>query len=247
VRTAEFGDAPVEGAGLVFAETPSNPLLDVCDLRLLAERSHSAGAVLAVDNTTATPLGQRPLDLGADLSVASAAKALAGHSDLVMGYVATRDTARAEQLREWRTRSGSIPGPFETWLLHRSLPTLEVRLSRQCANALRIAELLAARDDVGGVRYPGLPSDPAHEVAARQMSRFGPLVSFDLGSRERAERFLSSSELITDATSFGGVHTTAERRARWGGDDVPDGFVRLSAGCEDADDLIADMSRSLDG
>jgi cystathionine gamma-lyase len=247
VRTAEFGDAPVEGAGLVFAETPSNPLLDVCDLRRLAERAHAAGAALAVDNTTATPLGQRPLDLGADLSVASAAKALAGHSDLVMGYVATRDPARAQQLREWRTRAGSISGPFETWLLHRSMATLEVRLSRQCANALAIAELLAGRDDLSGVRFPGLPSDPAHEVAAAQMTRFGPLVSFDVGSRERAELFLASCELVTEATSFGGVHTTAERRARWGGDDVPEGFIRLSAGCEDAGDLLADLSRALDG
>ena len=246
VATAEFGEAPVEGAGLVFAETPSNPLLDVCDLRRLAERAHAAGAALAVDNTTATPLGQRPLELGADLSVASAAKALAGHSDLVMGYVATRDAARAERLREWRVRSGSIPGPFEAWLLHRSLATLGVRLERQCLNALAIAEMLSRRDDVAGVRYPGLVSDPAHEIAASQMKRFGPLVSFDVGSRERAERFLASSELVADATSFGGVHTTAERRARWGGDAVPEGFIRLSVGCEDAADLIADLSRALD-
>ncbi len=148
-------------------------------------------------------------------------------------------------MRDWRRIAGSIPGPFEAWLAHRSLATLELRLTRGCANAAAIAELLVAREDVGGVRYPGLPSDPAHELAARQMSRFGTLVSFDLGSRERADAFLSAADLITQATSFGGVHTSAERRARWGQDEVPDGFIRLSAGCEDRADLLAEIERAL--
>jgi cystathionine gamma-lyase len=150
-------------------------------------------------------------------------------------------------LRHWRRVSGAIPGPFEAWLLHRSLMTLDIRLERQCANALAIAELLAGRDDVTGVHYPGLPADPGHEIAARQMNRYGPLIAFDLGSRERAEAFLEGCELVTEATSFGGVHTTAERRARWGSDDVPEGFIRLSAGCEDAEDLLADLTTALDG
>ena len=129
---------------------------------------------------------------------------------------------------------------------HRSLATLDLRLERACATALAIAELLAGRDDVTGVRYPGLPSDPAHELATRQMTRFGTVVSFDLGSRARAEAFLAAAELIDEATSFGGVHTIAERRARWVADAVPEGFIRLSAGCEDSADLIADVERALD-
>jgi len=244
VPTVEMDASAVgEGTGLLWLESPSNPGLDVCDIAALVQAGHAR--VMAVDNTFATPLGQRPLDLGADLSVTSATKHLSGHADLMMGYVATRDPGLAETVRDWRRIVGSIPGPFEAWLAHRSLATLELRLTRGCANAAAIAELLVAREDVGGVRYPGLPSDPAHELAARQMSRFGTLVSFDLGSRERADAFLSAADLITQATSFGGVHTSAERRARWGQDEVPDGFIRLSAGCEDRADLLADIERAL--
>ena len=141
--------------------------------------------------------------------------------------------------------SGAIPGPFETWLAHRSLPTLALRLERGCDNALAIARLLAARDDVEGVRYPGLPTDPGHEVAKRQMRGYGMVVSFELGSKERAERFLASARLVTDSTSFGSVHTTAERRGRWGGDAVSEGFIRLSAGSEETADLLADIERAL--
>jgi cystathionine gamma-lyase len=151
-----------------------------------------------------------------------------------------------ERLRDWRTETGAIAGPFESWLAHRSLVTLDVRLERGCANAAALAEALAAREDVSGLRYPGLPGDPAHELAARQMNRFGTILAFDLGSRERAEEFLERAELVTQSTSFGGVHTTAERRGRWGRDEVPEGFIRLSAGCEDTDDLVADVVRALD-
>jgi cystathionine gamma-lyase len=246
VPTAELdpGSLPDE-LRLLWLETPSNPGLDVCDIAALAKAGHERGALVAVDNTTATPLAQRPLALGADVSVLSATKHMSGHADLLLGYVAAADPARAEVLREWRKQAGAIAGPFETWLAHRSLATLDVRLERECANAMAIAELLAARDDVVSVRYPGLPDDPGHEVATRQMSRFGTIVSFDLGSRERAERFLAAAELITEATSFGSVHTCAERRGRWGGDDVPDGFIRLSAGCEDGADLVADLEQAL--
>jgi cystathionine gamma-lyase len=177
--------------------------------------------------------------------VLSATKHLSGHADLLLGYVAAADPARAEVLREWRKQAGAIAGPFETWLAHRSLATLDVRLERECANAKAIAELLARRDDVVSVRYPGLPDDPGHQVARLQMLRFGTIVSFDLGSRERAERFLAGAELITEATSFGSVHTCAERRGRWGGDAVPDGFIRFSAGCEDPADLVADLEQAL--
>ena len=129
------------------------------------------------------------------------------------------------------------------WLAHRSLATLDVRLERGEANALALAELLEGR--VEGLRYPGLPSDPAHELAGRQMSRFGTVLCFDLGSLERAQGFLGAAQLVTEATSFGGVLTTAERRGRWGGDDVPEGFIRLSAGCEATDDLVADVEQAL--
>jgi cystathionine gamma-lyase len=230
------------GARMLWMESPSNPKLEVYDLEALAR---DTDAVTVVDNTTAGPLYQRPLDLGADYAITSATKHLSGHADLMLGYVATRDADGAQSLRDWRTRTGAIPGPFEVWLAHRSLATYALRLERGAANALALAELLAGRDDVTGVRYPGLPEDPGHEVARRQMRGFGTVLSFDLGDRDRAERFLVASELVTDATSFGGLQTTAERRARWGGDDVGEGFIRLSAGCEDAADLIADVERAL--
>jgi cystathionine gamma-lyase len=239
-----FADA-IDGASFVFVESPSNPGLEVCDLRELCERAHGQGALVAVDNTLATPLGQRPLDLGADFSVSSDTKYMSGHSDLLLGHVAARNGEHAERLLEWRETSGSIAGPFETWLAHRSLATLHLRLDRQCATALELAELLATIPGVTGVRYPGRPADPAFDIASRQMSRFGAVVCFDLGSRGRAERFLARCELVTEATSFGGVHTTAERRARWSGNDVPEGLIRLSVGCEDPGDLVADLESAL--
>jgi cystathionine gamma-lyase len=235
----------VPGARVLWMESPSNPKLEVYDLAALAESALAAGAVCVVDNTTAGPLYQRPLDLGADYAMTSATKHLSGHADLMLGYVATRDPDRAQALRDWRTKAGSIPGPFEVWLAHRSLATYALRLERGSANALALAELVSGRDDVTGVRYPGLPGDVGHEIASRQMRGFGTVVVFDAGSRERAERFLARAELITEATSFGGVQTTAERRGRWSGDDVSEGFIRLSAGCEDAADLLADVERAL--
>lgn len=246
IPTAEMAPERLpERLALLWLESPSNPGLDLCDIRALADAAHERNATVAVDNTFATPIGQRPLDLGADFSVTSATKHLAGHSDVLLGNVTARDPERVEALRGWRTHTGAIPGPFEVWLAHRSLATLDVRLERGCQNALAIAELLAARDDVTGVRYPGLASDPAHELAKLQMTRFGTVVSFDLGSQARAEDFLAAAQLVGEATSFGGVHTIAERRGRWGADAVPDGFIRLSAGCEDTGDLTADVERAL--
>jgi cystathionine gamma-lyase len=242
---SELLDA-LQGAGMLWLESPSNPKLEVYDIAALAEAARGAGALSVVDNTTAGPLAQKVLDLGADFALTSATKHLSGHADLMLGYVATRDAGRAAALRDWRREAGSVPGPFETWLAHRSLPTLAVRMERESANALALAQLLSARDEVSGVRYPGLPGDVAHEIARRQMTSFGSVIGFDLGSRERAERFLAAAELVTEATSFGGVHTTAERRLRWGSDDVPEGFIRLSAGCEETADLVADVERALD-
>ena len=232
------------GAKLVWLESPTNPGLDVCDIKNMARAAHEAGALVVVDNTTATVLGQRPLELGADFSLASDTKGMTGHSDILLGHVAAKDPAWAERLRAWRGQTGSIPGPMETWLAHRSLATLDVRLERQCFNTLAISKYLLSRPEASMVRYPGLASDPAHEVATRQMSRFGMIVTFCLESREKADRFLRASTLVWEATSFGGVHTTAERRGRWGGDEVPEGFIRMSVGCEDAQDLEADLSRA---
>jgi cystathionine gamma-lyase len=231
---------------LVMLETPSNPGLDVCDIREISQRAHDAGALVAVDNTVATPLGQRPLDLGADLTVASDTKALSGHSDVLLGHVTTRDTVLLEALWHARTLSGAIPGPFETWLAHRGLATLDLRLARQAQNAAALATALRGHRAVKSVRWPGLPDDPAHLIAAAHMLRFGGLLAFQLADREAVQTFLRRSSLVSAASSFGGLHTTADRRARWG-DAVPSGFVRLSAGCEDTADLVDDVSRALDG
>ncbi|MFI6148377.1 cystathionine gamma-lyase [Streptomyces sp. NPDC051109] len=250
VRTAPTGDdaqlAVLGGARLLWIETPSNPGLDVCDIRRLVDAAHAGGTLVAVDNTLATPLGQRPLELGADFSVASGTKGLTGHGDLLLGYVVCRDPELAAAVRRWRKIVGAIPGPMEAWLAHRSLATIQLRAQRQWANALAVAEALADRTDVTGLRYPGLPSDPSYKTAARQMRGFGSVVSFTLPDRAHAERFMAALHLVEDATSFGGVRSTAERRGRWGGDPVPEGFIRLSAGAEDTDDLVADVLGALD-
>jgi cystathionine gamma-lyase len=243
------GDAQLDvldGARLLWMETPSNPGLDVCDIRRLAAGAHAAGALVVVDNTLATPLGQRPLDLGADFSVASGTKALTGHGDLLLGYVATRTPALAAQVRQWRKTVGAIPGPMEAWLAHRSLATLSLRVDRQATNAVALAEALRDRPEVTGLRHPGLPGDPAHRVAAAQMRRFGSVVSFTLPDKEQAERFLAALSMTSEATSFGSVTSTAERRARWGGDAVPEGFIRFSVGVEDPADIVTDVLQALE-
>lgn len=218
------------GATLLWLESPSNPLLDVVDIAGLARLAREGGTLVAVDNTLATPLRQRPIDLGADFSVASAAKQLTGHSDLVLGHVAAADPRRAAEIRSWRTTTGAIPGPFEAWLAHRSLATLGLRVERQERTAAALAAMLAERGDVADVRWPAI----------------GCVVSFDLDTADRARRFLAGCRLLAEATSFGGVHSSAERRARWGGDAVSPGLVRLSVGCEDAPDVLGDVARSLD-
>jgi cystathionine gamma-lyase len=250
VRTAPTGgNAQLEvldGAKLLWLETPSNPGLDVCDIRRLVGAAHARGARVAVDNTLATPLGQRPLELGADFSVASGTKQLTGHGDVLLGYVTGRDAEAMAAVRRWRKIVGAIPGPMEAWLAHRSLATLHLRVERQNANALAVAEALRDWPEELGVRYPGLPADPSHTIASQQMRGYGCVVSFTLPTRARAERFLDALRFVDDATSFGGVRSTAERRGRWGGDAVPDGFVRMSIGAEDPEDLVADVLRALE-
>lgn len=244
--TRNYAQAEVlQGARLLWIETPANPQLDVCDIRHLADVARTHGVLVVVDNTTATGYLQQPLTLGADYVVASDTKALTGHSDLVLGHVATADEERAAALRAWRTQQGAIPGPMETWLAHRSLATLPLRLTRQCASAMQVAGLLRANSSVSAVYYPGMPDHPGHAVAQRQMRSFGPLVSFDLGTRERADAFLRALRLVREATSFGGVHSTAERRARWGGDAISEGFIRFSVGCEAVEDLLEDVEAGL--
>ncbi|MGW4630652.1 cystathionine gamma-lyase [Streptomyces rubiginosohelvolus] len=250
VRTAPTGGdaqlALLTGAKLLWIESPSNPGLDVCDIRRLVEAAHAAGALVAVDNTLATPIGQRPLELGADFSVASDTKGMTGHGDILLGHVTCREPRLTADVRRWRKVVGAIPGPMEAWLAHRSLSTLQLRIDRQCTTALALAEALAKRTEVTGLRYPGLPTDPSYAVATRQMRRFGSVVSFELADRDTAERFLTALRLVDDATSFGGVRSTAERRGRWGGDAVAEGFVRFSVGAEDPEDLLADVEQALD-
>lgn len=235
----------LDGAALVLLETPSNPGLEVCDVAAVAATARAAGVLVAVDNTTATPLGQRPLELGADLAVASDTKALSGHGDVVLGHVSARDPGLAARLRASRSRGGAVPGPMEAWLAHRGLGTLDLRLARQAANARVLAEALRAHPAASDVRWPGLPDDPAHAVAARQMRRWNGVLRFTLPSSAAVGTFLAASRLVASATSFGGLRSTADRRERWG-DAVPPGLVRFSAGCEDGADLVADVRVALD-
>ena len=233
-----------DGFQLVLLESPANPGLDVCDITAVATAARAAGALVAVDNTTSTPLGQNPLALGADVVVASGTKALTGHSDVLLGYVATRDDDLLARLTTWRTQTGAIPSAFDAWLAHRSLATLDLRLARQTANAAAVATFLRDRPDVTALRWPGLDTDPSYAIASAQMRRIPGVLSFDLGSAERVANFLTKSRLVAAATSFGGLHTTADRRAQWG-DDTPPGLVRLSCGIEDQADILADLAGAI--
>jgi cystathionine gamma-lyase len=242
--TGAYLDGGFEGYRLVFLETPANPGLDISDIAAIAAAAHAAGAIVAADNTTMTPYGQRPLDLGADIVVAADTKAPNGHSDALFGHVASRDEKVITAVKEWRKLSGAIPGPFEAWLVHRGLETLEVRFDRMCSSAETIARRLKDHPKVAAVRFPGLADDPSHNLARVQMERFGFLIGLTLESEEAAESFIDGCALIQPATSFGGVHTSAERRARWG-DAVAPGFVRLSVGCEPVEELWAAIEAAL--
>ena len=242
VPTPELLAAPLDGAALVLVESPSNPALDLVDLAALAARCRAVGARLCVDNTFSTGLGQRPLALGADLAVAADTKAAGGHSDLILGHVATLDAALEARIRDVRKFAGAIPGPFEAWMLSRSLETLEIRLERMHRNAAALAQRLAAHAAVA-VRWPGLPSHPQHALAQRQMLAPGFILGATFEGRAAAERFREAAGILS-ATSFGGTHTSADRRARWG-DAVPEGFLRISAGIEPTAPLLAAVERGL--
>ncbi|MGH6611137.1 MAG: PLP-dependent transferase, partial [Burkholderiaceae bacterium] len=194
--------------------------------------------------TTMTPLGQRPLDLGADLVISADTKALNGHSDVLFGHVSSRNSILIAAVRDWRKIAGAVPGPHEAWLVHRGLETLEVRYTRMCANALAVSLMLEQHPKVAAVRYPGLPSHPSHALAKRQMTSGGSLIALTLPDKASAERFIDGCAFIRASTSFGGVHTSAERRARWG-DAVAEGFIRLSVGCEPTEVLLREVERAL--
>ena len=219
-----------DGVRLVLLETPANPVLDVADIAAVAQSAQAAGALVAVDNTTATPLNQRPLDLGADIVVASGTKALTGHSDLLLGYVCTREPSLVDGVRRWRNLTGGIPSPFDCWLARRSLSTLALRLRQQAANGAAIVSLLRAHPLTSHVKWA--------QVAPG-------IVSFEMPSADHAAAFFRASRLVAPATSFGGLHTTADRRHQWG-DSVPPGFLRLSCGIEDTSDLVEDIQAALD-
>jgi cystathionine gamma-lyase len=244
--TAAYETADFSGAAVVYLETPSNPGLDVVDIAAVAARAKAAGARVIADNTTMTPLLQRPLDLGADLTVAADTKAPAGHSDVLFGHVAGRDAALMARVRDWRRMAGAIPGPFEAFLVHRGIETLELRLERMCASAAVIAGRLASHPGVADLRYPGLPGDPSHRMVGGQMANGGFLIGFTLRDAEAAEGFLSRCPYIAQSTSFGGTHSAGERRARWG-DGVPEGFIRLSVGIEPVEVLWQAIAEALEG
>lgn len=252
VRLADVSDTEAtltacDGAALLMVESPTNPLMDVADLPALIAGAHERGALVAVDNTFATPLCQRPLGFGADVVIHSATKFLAGHSDVVLGATVTREGDLCDRLRRRRSLRGAIAGPMEAWLALRGLRTLGVRMSHAQASALELARRLAGHEAVERVRYPGLPDDPWHERAAAQMTGFGAMVSFDVaGGAAAAEAAARATRLIVHATSLGGVETTMERRNRWPGEEgTPPGLLRLSVGCEDVDDVWEDLERAL--
>jgi len=254
-------DGALEGAlrdetALVLVETPSNPFLNVVDVGAVAHLAHRRGAIVVVDNTLATPINQRPLELGADLVWHSATKYLGGHSDVSAGVVAGR-TDVIEEI--WRTHLvvGAVLGPFDAWLLLRGLRTLDVRVARHNENASALAEVLQAHEAVTAVFYPGLATHPQHELAAAQMRGFGGLLSFEVaGGAAAADRVLDALSLSTRAASLGSVHTLGTRpAAMWGdernydtssGEAVPPGLIRLAVGIESTRDLVEDLAAALD-
>ncbi|WP_369139901.1 cystathionine gamma-synthase [Modestobacter versicolor] len=240
---------------VVWCETPSNPLLNVSDIAALAEIAHAAGTLLVVDNTFASPYLQQPLTLGADVVVHSTTKYLGGHSDVVGGALVVADDELGERLAYHQNAMGAVAGPFDAWLVLRSLKTLGVRMDRHTANATRIAEWLLEHPAVSAVLYPGLPQHRNHDVAARQMSGFGGMVSFRLrGGEEAALRVCERTTVFTLAESLGGVESLVEHPHRMthasaAGSplEVPADLVRLSVGIEDVDDLLADLDQALSG
>jgi cystathionine gamma-lyase len=240
---------------LVWIETPTNPLLQILDIAAIADLAHRAGALLAVDNTFASPFLQQPLRLGADLAVHSTTKYLGGHSDVVGGAVIGRKDL-LQPIAFYQNAAGGVPGPFDAWLILRGLKTLAVRMERHCENARRLAEWLAEQRQVQRVFYPGLASHPGHDLACRQMRDFGGMISISLkGGKESALRLLTRTKLFSLAESLGGVESLIGHPATMTHASIPaeirqargidDGLVRLSVGIEDADDLQEDLRQAL--
>lgn len=241
--------AACDGAALLWVESPTNPLLEVADVPALVAGAHARSVPVAVDATFATPLLQRPLDLGADLVVHSTTKLISGHSDVLGGAVATRDAGWLEAVTRRRHLHGAIPGPLDAWLVLRGLRTLPLRLARAQASAGVLATRLVGHVAVERVRYPGLPDDPGHARAAAQLAGFGTMVAFEVaGGAAAADAACAAVRLVEHVTSLGGVETTMERRGRHAGEeDLPPGLVRLSVGCEHVEDLWADLAQALGG
>ena len=241
-----------EKTRIVWLESPTNPLLNVIDIAAAAEAAHAVGALVVVDNTFATPYLQRPLELGADIVVHSTTKYLGGHSDVIGGFAATNDPTVAERLRFLQKSLGAVPGPFDAWLVLRGVKTLAVRMRQHCENARRIAAFLDEHEAVERVLYPGLPDHPGHEIAARQMTDFGGMISFLATSEEAAIRLVGETRVWKLAESLGGVESLIEQPAQMTHAStanapfaVPSNLVRLSVGIESADDLVADLEHAL--
>ena len=247
---AALADAP---AKVVWVESPTNPLLSIADISMLAQLAHAAGALLVVDNTFASPYLQQPLELGADVVVHSTTKYLGGHSDVVGGAAVVADPGLGERLATVQNSTGSAGGPFDAWLTLRGIRTLGVRMDRHCANAARVADLLVGHPAVSQVLYPGLETHPGHEVAAKQMRGFGGIVSVRLrGGEEAALALCGRTRLFTLGESLGGVESLIEHPGRMthasvaGSElEVPSDLVRLSVGIENGDDLLEDLRAAL--
>lgn len=245
VNTTEVLDS-LDGADMLWLESPTNPLLGVADLPTILRATRDTGIDAVVDNTFATPLLQQPLALGASAVVHSATKYIGGHSDLLMGAVIVADESRRGELIDWRTTQGAIPGVMEAFLALRGLRTLPVRFARQQRSAAELAERLDDHRHVSRVRYPGLISDPGFERASSQMGGFGAMLSFEVKDAQFADRVVESLSLIVGGTSLGGVESTIDRRSRWKGEEnVPEGLLRLSVGLEHPVDLWADLDDAL--
>jgi len=240
--------AGLGGADLILIESPTNPLLDVADLAAIGAAARAAGVLFAVDNTFATPLLQRPLDLGAQIVIHSATKYLSGHTDVLLGLTVTSDDDLAARLHTYRTLRGAIPGPWEAWLVLRGIRTLALRVQRAGENAAELARRLVDHPAVDRVRHPSLPTDPGHQRAREQMAGFGAIVSIEVsGDVARAERVCSATRLWVHTTSLGGVESTLERRRRHASESpaVPETLLRLSVGIEDVEDLWRDLDAAL--
>ena len=236
------------GAKLLWIESPTNPGLEIADLPALIKAAKEKGVIVAVDNTFATALSQKPLALGADIVMNSVTKYLAGHSDVVLGSLSAHDPAQFKTLEDARKFNGSIPGPFEAWLALRGIRTFPLRFQKSCENALELAKRLSTHPLVKGVRYPGLPTDSQHDKAKAFMKSFGAIVSFEyVGDAASTDKVCASSKIVTYATSLGGVESLWERRRRWPIESasVPETLIRLSVGCENVDDLWADIDSAL--